>query len=349
VSNLRELLAPLEVPPGPPPVTSVARLQTLPFQALRWDDFERLCLRLARLDHDVEDARRYGVAGQSQYGIDLYARHSGADDYTVYQCKKVDSFGPADITSAVAKFLAGPWAQRATRFVLCTTASFAPIQLADRLEEERNHLAERGVSLEALDADKLDLRLKDLSELVDDFFGRQVVIAFCGQDAADGLARRLDGGRVAEYRQRLQRLYSTVFGQYDPGLPVPPRVSDLPVDLRRRYVVADVEEQAATPAISAEGLTGALPGGQGSTPARADALDGSSRAKADSSPPTVGAVARFRQPLGVWLAGVQRGLLMGETGSGKSSALRFVTLDLFDERPVLADVAAQVVSIGWCK
>jgi len=48
---------------------------------------------------------------------------------------------------------------------------------------------------------------------------------------------------------------------------------------------------------------------------------------------------RLRQPLGTWLASAQRCLLVGGTGSGKSTALRFVTLDLVDENPQLADVA----------
>ncbi len=214
----------LDLPPGPPPVTVVTQLQSLPFGALRWDDFERLCLRLVRLDHEVEDARRYGVPGQGQSGIDLYARCTGTGGYTVYQCKKVEHFGPADIGAAVDKFLAGPWAERAARLVLCATVSFAPTRLAERLEAERDRLAERGVAFEVLDADELDIRLKDLPRLVDDFFGRPAVTAYCGPEVAGRLGQRLDGGRVAEYRRRLQRLYATVFAQYDPGLPVPPQI-----------------------------------------------------------------------------------------------------------------------------
>src|SRR5437667_9429702 len=145
VSGVRELVACLEMPPGLPPITVITQLQSLPFGDLRWDDFEKLCLRLARSDHEVEDARRYGVPGQDQYGIDLFARRAGTGGYTVYQCKKVERFGPADIGAAVDKFLEGPWAAQADRFVLCTSHSLAPTQLADRLEAERERLAAQGV------------------------------------------------------------------------------------------------------------------------------------------------------------------------------------------------------------
>ena len=109
------------MPPGPPPITVVTQLQSLPFGDLRWDDFEKLCLRLARSDHEVQDARRYGIPGQDQYGIDLFARRAGTGGYTVYQCKKVERFGPSDIGAAVDDFLEGPWATQADRFVLCTS------------------------------------------------------------------------------------------------------------------------------------------------------------------------------------------------------------------------------------
>jgi hypothetical protein len=52
-----------------PPATAL--LQELPFDQLSWENFERLCLRLARTSADVEDCRLYGTAGQSQGGIDL--------------------------------------------------------------------------------------------------------------------------------------------------------------------------------------------------------------------------------------------------------------------------------------
>lgn len=341
MNGVRDLVARLEVPPGAPPVTVVSQLQSLPFGDLRWDDFERLCLRLARSDHEVEDARRYGIPGQDQYGIDLFARRVGTGGYTVYQCKKVERFGPADIGAAVDKFLEGPWAAQADRFVLCTSLSLAPTLLADRLKTEKERMAGQGVAFMTWDADELDILMKDHPELVDDFFGRPVVTAFCGTQAADDLGHRLDGRELAEYRRRLQNLYAAVFTQLDPGLPVPPGVSDPAVDLRRRYVVPDVTE-----ATEIQGIPGAAGSGGRGDREQADAgLGSAAQDEALGSPvvarmPPGGAAYRLRQPLGTWLASAQRCLLVGGTGSGKSAALRFVTLDLLDEDPQVADLAA---------
>jgi hypothetical protein len=331
----------MEMPPGPPPITVVTQLQSLPFGNLRWDDFEKLCLRLARSDHEVEDARRYGIPGQDQYGIDLFARRAGTGGYTVYQCKKVERFGPADIGAAVDKFLEGPWVAQADRFVLCTSHSLAPIQLADRLKTEKERMAGHGVALTTWDADELDILMKDHPELVDDFFGRPVVTAFCGPEAAAGLRQRLDGRDLAEYRRRLHNLYAAVFTELDPGPPVPPGVSDSAVDLRRRYVVPDVTE-----AMEGQAIAGAAGPDGKSAGQQPDALMGSApQGEAPGTPAAArtspgDAAYRLRQPLGTWLASAQRCLLVGGTGSGKSAALRFVTLDLLDEDPQLADLAA---------
>ena len=47
--------------------------QTLPLHELTWEDFERLCLRLLRLEARAVRAALYGVPGQAQQGIDAYA------------------------------------------------------------------------------------------------------------------------------------------------------------------------------------------------------------------------------------------------------------------------------------
>ena len=128
-----------------PPVET--REQELPFDQLSWEDFERLCLRLARSESDVEYCRLYGAKGQNQGGIDLYARRAGHSRYTVYQCKRVAAFGPQDIIDAVRAFLAGSWAKTSDRLVLCVKASLVPTQRADELERQRERLRGLGIEL----------------------------------------------------------------------------------------------------------------------------------------------------------------------------------------------------------
>ena len=56
----------LEVPassaPLPPPVST--RAQDLTLEKLTGENFERLCLRLARLEADVVHCQQYGTEGQ---------------------------------------------------------------------------------------------------------------------------------------------------------------------------------------------------------------------------------------------------------------------------------------------
>lgn len=59
----------LETPPNSkinPP--TVSKLQELPFDEMSWEDFEKLCLRLVRLESDVEHCQLYGIRGQEQRG-----------------------------------------------------------------------------------------------------------------------------------------------------------------------------------------------------------------------------------------------------------------------------------------
>jgi tetratricopeptide (TPR) repeat protein len=156
--------------PPPPPVDTSA--QQLPFEGLPWEDFERLCLRLARHDGTPEHVRAFGTRGQAQGGIDVYSR-TAAGTYTVYQCKLYSRLTPADIRAAVSRFLDGEWAGRARQFVLCTNKSLTPAQLALEVERQAQRLRERNppIAFVVWDADELSSSLKEHPQLVRDFFG----------------------------------------------------------------------------------------------------------------------------------------------------------------------------------
>lgn len=181
----------LETPPSSsiqPPVET--RKQELPFGELTWEDFEKLCLRLARLEANVEHCQLYGVRGQGQEGIDIYARQRLAKKYRVYQCKRVKDFGRSDIKSAVSKFLQGEWVSKTDAFVLCTQVSLVRTELADEVETQRTRLKTEGIALLLWDSQQLSINLKAHPQLVDDFFGRAWGAAFCGSGQADSSGRR---------------------------------------------------------------------------------------------------------------------------------------------------------------
>src|SRR5262245_39634983 len=105
----------IESPAVAPP--TVTREQTLPLGSLTWENFERLCFRLAHRGGDVEDTRIYGKRGQTQEGIDLYVRRA-TGDYETWQCKRYQEVTTSVLKEAVTRFLEGDWARRTKLFRL---------------------------------------------------------------------------------------------------------------------------------------------------------------------------------------------------------------------------------------
>ena len=335
----------LETPPLSPITPPIeTRHQELPFELLEWEDFEKLCLRLARLEADVEDCREYGVRGQEQGGIDLYARRRFAEKYTVYQCKREHDFGPAKIKEAVTKFLEGEWASTSDTFVLCTTESLRSTPRTDEVERQRSMLRDRGIALETWDSSELSPKLKGLPNLVDDFFSREWVRVFCGPDAANSLGNRLDAASMVEFRKRLFAFYGNVFNTHDPGLPSTALGELSVLDLEQRYVIPDIYDrrpisisfQQSTQHETHAGVEGdderSIPDAAAATPSSRRPMQRISHHAATFRP---------RQGVESWLAAAGRSIVLGGPGSGKSSLLRFLAIDLLRESPRLTTLAPQ--------
>ena len=126
----------------------------MPFGEITWQNFERLCFRLASLNGDVEYSRLYGTAGQEQGGIDIYVRRTSTTKYATWQSKRHKSFGPAQIDAAVTEFLDGPWAEKSDRFVLCVQASLRSTDALDKIEECAARLRGTGIEFQPLDGER---------------------------------------------------------------------------------------------------------------------------------------------------------------------------------------------------
>lgn len=317
----------LEIPPDaevPAPVQT--RPQLLPVHQMTWENFERICLRLARLESDVEHCQLYGERGEAQHGIDLYARQHDST-YVVYQCKKVKTFTATSVKAAVATFLNGRWAATASRLVICTSASTTRRAVADEIERQHSVLKSRGCDLLIWDSEELSRKLKELPTVVDDFFGRTWVTAICGEASALQLGRRLDNSQVIRFRRSLREFYSFVFNLHDPGIPVPPQPGTAAIPLSDRYVLPDVSVARAIP--------NAVP-----TRRPSDTRDSSEDLGLPPQLPetdTRGSRAdlshEYRESVTAWLAKSDRSLVLGGPGSGKSSLLRHLVLDQLSEHP----------------
>jgi hypothetical protein len=230
-----------------------SRIQELPVEQVRWEDFERLCARLIRYEADIERCQRYGERGQAQQGIDIFGRHRGGGSYALYQCKRVETFSPAAIRRAVDAFLEGKWASRAAEFVLCVSESGVPTKHADAIEEQARRLAEKNIDFDVWDRERISELLKAHPELVDDFFGREWVKAFCGVEAAESLGTRLDAVSARQFRRELGEFYRYLFDSQDPGIPIPRKEGARAFPLDERYVLPEVYARDAD-GVASEGF-----------------------------------------------------------------------------------------------
>jgi hypothetical protein len=323
----------LEPPDGedvPPPVET--RDQLLPFEKLRWENFERLCLKLASLEGDAEFWRLYGTAGQEQGGIDIYVRRKSTTKYAAWQSKRHQSFNPAKIESAVKDFLSGKWADKSDRFVLCVQASLRSTGTADKIEECSALLYEKGIDFQPMDGEQLSQKLKSLPEIVNDFFGLSWVIRFCGQEAADALSTRLKPSEFHRLRGRLLACYVSHFSSVDPGVlsqMSTPTGGKKQLQLSERFVEPDL-------ALKSNILLREVPPIQQAPRPQVDPASGD----VPSTQPIPRSENQTRQEttrisLGTWVSDSSHDIVLGNAGAGKSAVLRYIALDMLSETPSL--------------
>jgi hypothetical protein len=186
----------------PPTVT---RAQDLPVETLEWADFERLCVRLAATEANAEHAQRYGVPGQKQDGIDIFARKFGSDRYTTWQCKRYQSLTVHVIGKAADTFLNSTWADKTDIFYFCVTDYIEDRTLADAFEAVARRFSERSIRFVPRGKTQLSTLLKAHPLIVYDFFGRTWVTAVCGSEAEARLSgRKLSRERITAARKLLR-------------------------------------------------------------------------------------------------------------------------------------------------
>ena len=163
-------------PSWPTSAPVIGKLELLPFNALLWEDFERL---LWRVMHDVEGLRHaqlYGERGQAQYGLDIVAL---APDETgvALQSKKYQTFGAAEIKAAVQKYRSTERPYSVDRFIIGVARTVKTTGAIEELAEQKSAL--HPISLELWDAQRLAYLLRGRPDIVVEFFGMPTAEAFC--------------------------------------------------------------------------------------------------------------------------------------------------------------------------
>jgi len=309
--------------PSPPVDT---RAQSLPFGELTWENFEKLIRRLVKREAAISDCWIYGIPGQAQYGLDILAAlHHTPNEYACYQCKRVKDFSGSDIKEAVNKFLAGKWASKTKRLVLCTSSALSKTDQVDEISTQRTILAAKGIEFEVWEGSEggqLSELLKSHPDLVDDFFLREWVRRFNGHEAANSLGEKLDGLELEKLRSQLREVYATLFLRHDQGLRLG---SQRPANLLERYVTPTaIEFRRITASEHATDSTSHRPIAQNPT---------SSERQHTQIPRTPATTTQeIRIPVSEWFSRNDRSIVLGEPGFGKSTLLRVIALQLLENR-----------------
>lgn len=333
-------LAVLSPPDSVPTVLPVAtRVQVLPFDALSWENFERLCHRLTALDGAIEHCARYGRQGEAQEGIDVFARQADGR-YHCLQAKRHRSFGVIQLRDAADLFLAGSWAARADRFTIAVQAPLRSVAVQEEIEHLAARFSALGIAFVALDGDDLTDRLRRYPALVDDFFGRSWVSALLGQDVADRLRMRLDGADFARVRSQLARIYEAQFQFVDPGSfgSISDEDARPPLTLLERFLKPDVLVRET------ERLLERVDSARGESERRTSSAVGSPFINSPEITRPSDAIANSRTrrlPLAEWFGDSQRLVVLGEAGCGKSTLLRVIALDLLHGQTYFPELATR--------
>jgi hypothetical protein len=329
-----DLNAPADRVPAHPPV--ITKVQVLPFGELTWENFERLCYRLAGRAARVEYVARYGRSGQAQQGIDLFARLANGR-YEVWQAKRYQAIRATQVRVIVDTFRAGAWKDKSERLILAVQASLADVKVQDEIEEQATALKAEGITFVSRGGEELSEILRGQPEIVDDFFGRGWVEAFLGPEAAKALGSRLDGAEFACARAQLRRFYDAHFHLLDVGVALPlgavDAAQDAPPSLLGRFAVPDVLVRDT----AADVHRGPL---RDESQAQSDVSAGPAGTSGETQ--LTGTRRRDyvrRTSLANWLADGMNLAVISDAGSGKSTLLRCIALGLLTEQGVFPQIA----------
>jgi len=319
--------------PGP-----VTREQLLPLEKLSFENLQRLSVRLLSAEKSVVHCQEFGVHGQAQDGIDLYARITGVEKMEAWQCKRYQVFQPSDISNAIDLFLKGDFCDKSSKFVIVTSADTEERNLSLAEQEGARLLKEKDIDFVLLGRSQLTVLLKDYPKIIDDFFGLPWVRSCCGDFAANELSGRLTASQVSKYRKALRGLYSAVFEETDSFVSKNIDVqneSDISLTLSQRWVRPTLSEKVEylvdERTLNCDGIE--------DKSIKEEQKD--KHRKSNERHENESQIQSKKIDVDSFFGTTDRAVVLGIPGQGKSSLLRMLAIDLLSEEPKLENVATR--------
>lgn len=320
-----------------PPISG--NCHELPFKEVTWENFEKLCLKIVELDHSLDSCEIIGRKGDKQEGIDIYAIKTNGR-YDVYQCKRYQKLSKSDLEEVVKDFRKGNYAGKTDNFILFTSAELNKPVLQSKFNELKKELKKEGVEFIKRDPIQLNRLLKDHPIIVYDFFGRGWTKEYNGKEILESLEerRKLDNSEIICLRKELHSLYTTVFHNYDPGIPSHGFSDDPHFLLRDRFIIPDFDYQylntVSETLVDSEGEKN-----QSNENRSIDTLNNPFSIVTKRGGNSKRHVERKfkRNNVDNELSRYKKSIVLGDPGAGKSALLRFVTLDILSYKPRLSN------------
>lgn len=339
--NLNYLYTPIQSIVDPPIDT---KAQELPLEKLSWEDFEKLCLAIVQIDYPINDCEIYGIKGQAQEGIDIFARQANGR-YSSYQCKRYQEFDLSDINNAVEYFKSKEFYSKSDKLHLCTSCEWNKTQVQDKFEELKTELKKKKITLVKWDKIQLSRVLKTHPQIVFDFFGEAWVKKFNGEPALQLLSKskKLDAKQIIEFRKELYEFYSTIFNLQDPGIPT--KELNSPYSLQDRFIIPEILSNVKDENfdIIKENNTVATSTASQDQYYFDDYWYGQSdnefsRSRLNNHSEVEESSIDIRIKIDDALVNNSRNIIIGDPGAGKSTLLRYITLDILNSSPKLDNI-----------
>lgn len=152
------------------------QLELLPTNLLRWEDFERLLLRIACDIKGLRALRFFGTRGQAQKGLDVVGVNARAEAEGI-QSKKWQTFTEADLDAVVSKYTDASLPFTINKLAIGVASQAHERKVTERLMEL--NIALRPLEIDIWDQTTISAMLREHPQIVMEFFGGATASRFC--------------------------------------------------------------------------------------------------------------------------------------------------------------------------